>query len=113
MVPSGNLTVRPPPVEAASVAASRANAPDEVTKEQSVAQSPLNSRRFSSLVFLLFTNTIPSTERRFLLGRERGSADNSSTTCQILSGTGTESNHVLSPPLRFSPAGLVRHQGAQ
>src|SRR6266436_3367524 len=55
MVPSRNLTVRPAPVEAAPVAASRANAPDEVTNEPSAAQSPLNSRRFSSLVFLPFT----------------------------------------------------------
>ena len=41
------MTVRPAPVEAAPVAASRANAPDEVTNEPSAAQSPLNSRRFS------------------------------------------------------------------
>src|SRR5215831_460985 len=37
------------------LAASRADAPDEVTNELSATQSPLNSRRFSSLVSLLFT----------------------------------------------------------
>src|SRR6266436_1067288 len=48
-VPSRNFTVRPAPGEAAS----RADAPDEVTNELSATQSPLNSRRFSSLVSLL------------------------------------------------------------
>ena len=36
------------PVEAAPVAASRADAPDGVTNEPSATQSPLNSRRFSN-----------------------------------------------------------------
>jgi hypothetical protein len=35
-------------------AASKADTPDEVTNELSVAQSPLNSRRFSNLISLLF-----------------------------------------------------------
>src|SRR5262249_42374875 len=43
------------PVEATPLAASRADAPDEVTNELSATQSPLNSRRFSSLVSLPFT----------------------------------------------------------
>src|SRR5215472_15273198 len=46
-VPSRNFTVRPAPGEAAS----RADAP--VANELSATQSPLNSRRFSSLVSLL------------------------------------------------------------
>src|SRR5215472_17434642 len=54
-VPSRNLTVRPAAVEATPLAASRADAPDEVTNELSATQSPLNSRRFSSLVSLPFT----------------------------------------------------------
>ena len=52
-MPSRNFTVRPAPVEA--LPASRADAPDEVTNELSATQSPLNSRRFSSLVSLPFT----------------------------------------------------------
>jgi hypothetical protein len=43
------------PVEVAPVAASKADTPDEVTNELSAAQSPLNSRRFSNLISLLFT----------------------------------------------------------
>jgi putative ABC transport system substrate-binding protein len=35
-------------------AASKADTPDEVTNELSVSQSPLNSRRFSNLISLLF-----------------------------------------------------------
>src|SRR5215813_6514109 len=54
-VPSRNFTVCPAPVEATPLAASRADAPDEVTNELSATQSPLNSRRFSGLVSLPFT----------------------------------------------------------
>src|SRR5204863_5551703 len=54
-VPSRNFAVRPAPVEPTSLAASRADTPDEVTNELSTTQSPLNSRRFSSLVSLPFT----------------------------------------------------------
>src|SRR5215472_15017279 len=54
MVPSLNLTVRAVSVAATAIAASRANAPDKVTNEPSATQRPLNSRRLSNLVSLLF-----------------------------------------------------------
>src|SRR5262249_56315310 len=63
-VPSRNLTVRLVPVDSAPVAASRADAPDEVTNELSATQSPLNSRRFSSLVSLLVTINPPLHQSR-------------------------------------------------
>src|SRR5215469_1600439 len=62
-VPSRNLTVRLVPVDSAPVA-SRADAPDEVTNELSTTQSPLNSRRFSSLVSLLVTIRPPLHQSR-------------------------------------------------
>jgi aryl-alcohol dehydrogenase-like predicted oxidoreductase len=46
-VPSRNLTVRPAPVEATSVAASTADALGKITNELSATQSPPNSRRFN------------------------------------------------------------------
>jgi hypothetical protein len=52
-VPSRNFTVRSALVEGA-VAASSADAPEEVTREPSATQSPLNSRRFSNLTSFLF-----------------------------------------------------------
>jgi hypothetical protein len=59
MVPSRNFTVRLAPVDATSLAASRADARDEPTNELSATQSPVNSRRFSNLVFSLFNYTSP------------------------------------------------------
>jgi hypothetical protein len=49
----GRAAIARAPVEA--VAASRAEAPDEVTNELNATQSPLNSRRLNDLISLLFT----------------------------------------------------------
>ena len=57
--PVGNFTVRLARLEAASLAGSTADAPDDATQEPSATQSPLNSRRFSNRIFTHYT--IPST----------------------------------------------------
>jgi hypothetical protein len=64
MVPSRNFTVRYAAVEATPVAAATADAPDEVTSELNVTQSPLNSRRLSNLVsfFTIRSRPLPPIE---------------------------------------------------
>jgi hypothetical protein len=47
------------PVDAAPPAASRAPAPVGVANEPSATHSPLNSRRFSNLISLLFIRSLP------------------------------------------------------
>src|SRR5215475_4628836 len=69
--PVGNFTVRLAPVEAAPLAGSTADASDDVTKEPSATQSPLNSRRFSNRIFTAYT--IQSTAP-IVVGRDGGSA---------------------------------------
>jgi hypothetical protein len=55
MVPVGNLTVRPAPLEAVPLAGSTADASDDATKAPSATQSPLNSRRFSDRILTPYT----------------------------------------------------------
>src|SRR5258706_14965221 len=58
-VPSRNFAVRPAPVDAAPAAASRPAARGGDANEPSATHNPLTSRRFSTLISLLFIRSLP------------------------------------------------------